>query len=260
MLQNILNPIQIEVLENLGLSSQIEEILSQYKNDKISSEQASEQINQVLDDNHEALEDYFDPTKQALNYIQEASKKAGYEGSKCEIALDCASSEFYEKEENVYDLDGKKLDQAGLAQYYFDLVSKYPIISIEDGMSEDDVLGWQVLTKLMGMKIDLVGDDLFVTNPKRFRSVGLENNIANAVLIKLNQIGSVVETCQMINDAHDNGYATAVSHRSGETTDDFMSDLAFAAQSKYIKLGATARGERVAKFNRLLAIYDQLDQ
>jgi enolase len=259
MLQNILNSTQIQALEKVGIVSQVEEILNSYKADKINSQEASTQINQILDDNAEALEVCFDPTKQALDYIQEAANKAGYEGSKCEIALDCASSEFYDKDENIYDLDGKKLDQAGLAQYYFDLTSQYPIISIEDGMSEDDILGWKVLTKLMGMKIDLVGDDLFVTNPKRFKSVGLENQIGNAVLIKLNQIGSVVETCQMINDAHENGYATAVSHRSGETTDDFMSDLAFAAQSKYIKLGATARGERVAKFNRLLAIYDQLD-
>jgi enolase len=170
------------------------------------------------------------------------------------MALDCAANEFYDAEKKVYLVDHQEFNQTTLTEFYKDLTDKYPLISIEDGFSEDDVLGWQVLTEMIGKKISLIGDDLFVTNPKRFEEIGLKNSIGNGVLIKLNQIGSVSETCEMINLAKDHQYVTAVSHRSGETTDDFMSDLAFAAQSEFIKLGAPARGERVAKFNRLLEI------
>ena len=196
---------------------------------------------------------------EVLDYLQKAITDAGFDNISCGLAMDCAASEFYNKNTNFYTVDGKEFTQAGLTDFYAELESKYPIISIEDGFGEDDVLGWQIMTKKLGSKMHLIGDDLFVTNPERFQKVGLNNQIANGVLIKLNQIGSVLETCQMINDAKANNYITAVSHRSGETCDDFMSDLAFASQSEFIKLGAPARGERVAKYNRLLEISDLLN-
>jgi enolase len=195
---------------------------------------------------------------EVLDYLQKAITDAGFDNISCSLAMDCAASEFYNKNSNFYTVDGKEFTQASLTDFYADLESKYPIISIEDAFGEDDVLGWQIITKKLGSKMHLIGDDLFVTNPERFQKVGLNNQIANGVLIKLNQIGSVLETCQMINDAKANNYITAVSHRSGETCDDFMSDLAFASQSEFIKLGAPARGERVAKYNRLVEISDLL--
>lgn len=195
---------------------------------------------------------------EVLDYLQKAIVDASFDNISCGLAMDCAASEFYNKNTNLYTVDGKEFTQASLTDFYADLESKYPIISIEDAFGEDDVLGWQIITKKLGSKMHLIGDDLFVTNPERFQKVGLNNQIANGVLIKLNQIGSVLETCQMINDAKANNYITAVSHRSGETCDDFMSDLAFASQSEFIKLGAPARGERVAKYNRLLEISDLL--
>lgn len=196
---------------------------------------------------------------EVLDYLQKAITDANFDNVSCQLAMDCAASEFYNKNSNLYTVDGKEFTQSSLTDFYADLESKYPIISIEDAFGEDDVLGWQIITKKLGSKMHLIGDDLFVTNPQRFQKVGLNNQIANGVLIKLNQIGSVLETCQMINDAKDNNYITAVSHRSGETGDDFMSDLAFASQSEFIKLGAPARGERVAKYNRLLEISDLLN-
>jgi len=195
-------------------------------------------------------------TVQALDYLKEAITASGYKTAECELAMDAAANEFYDAEKKVYKLDGQELSAAALTDFYRNLQENYPLISIEDGFNEDDVLGWQLLTERIGSKISLIGDDLFVTNPKRFEEIGLKNSIANGVLIKLNQIGTVFETCKMINLAKENGYITAVSHRSGETTDDFISDLAVAAQSEFIKLGAPARGERVAKFNRLLMIYE----
>jgi len=195
---------------------------------------------------------------EVLDYLQKAITDANFDNVSCQLAMDCAASEFYNKNTNLYTVDGKEFTQASLTDFYADLEAKYPIISIEDGFGEDDILGWQIITKKLGSKMHLIGDDLFVTNPERFQKVGLNNQIANGVLIKLNQIGSVLETCQMINDAKANNYITAVSHRSGETGDDFMSDLAFASQSEFIKLGAPARGERVAKYNRLLEISDLL--
>ncbi|NJL96350.1 phosphopyruvate hydratase [Candidatus Gracilibacteria bacterium] len=201
----------------------------------------------------------LNPTKVALKYLIEACEKSNY--PKCQLAMDCAANEFLEKnEENkeIYKIDGTEMSRSELAQFYNQLSEEFPIISIEDGFAEDDILGWEILTEILGKKINLIGDDLFVTNPNRFKKIGLHNNIANGVLIKLNQIGSVLETCQMINLAKENNYITAVSHRSGETTDSFISDLAFAAQSEFIKLGAPARGERVAKYNRLLEIKDNI--
>ena len=194
-----------------------------------------------------------DSTRKALDYLQAAIKDAGY-SEQTSLGLDVAATEFYNAEKETYLLDGQALNRSELGEKYATLVEEYPITTIEDGFGEDDVLGWEVMTEALGEKIKLIGDDLFVTNPERFKAVGLQNKIGNGVLIKLNQIGSVLETCQMINLAKDNEYVTAVSHRSGETTDDFIADLAFASQSEYIKLGAPARGERVAKYNRLLAI------
>jgi enolase len=200
----------------------------------------------------------LNPTKVALNYLQTAISESGYSSGKCDLGLDVAATEFYDSETETYSLDGKKLSRAELADFYTQIGSDYQIVSIEDGYSEDDVLGWEIMTKALGNKMKLIGDDLFVTNPVRFAEVGLKNGIANGVLIKLNQIGSVYETCQMINDAKKNGYVTSISHRSGETTDSFISDLAVASQSEFIKLGAPARGERVIKYNRLLEIADSL--
>jgi len=198
-------------------------------------------------------------TKQALSLLQQAITDTGYTSLNCDLALDCAGSEFYDSKKDVYTLEGNQLNQSKLVDYYKDLIESYPnLISIEDGLGEDDILGWEILTKALGKKIKLIGDDLFVTNTERFKEIGLKNQIANGVLIKLNQIGSVLETCQTINLAKENDYITIVSHRSGETTDDFISDLAFASQSEFIKLGAPARGERVAKYNRLLEIKESL--
>jgi enolase len=197
-------------------------------------------------------------TSKALDYLQKSINDAGYSNVDCDLAMDCAASEFYDKEKNVYNLEGSQIGQAGIVDFYKDLKEKYNIISIEDGLAEDDLLGWEILTEALGKKTYLIGDDLFVTNVERFKEIGLKNSVANGVLIKLNQIGSVLETCEMINLAKDNDYITIVSHRSGETTDDFISDLAYASQSEFIKLGAPARGERVAKYNRLLEIKESL--
>jgi enolase len=193
---------------------------------------------------------------EVLDYLQNAISQSGYTG-KCDLAMDCAASEFYNKETALYTVDNKDFTSSELVGFYEELRAKYPLISIEDGFFEDDFTGWKEQTEKMGKDTHLIGDDLFVTNPKRFTKLGVEQGLANGVLIKLNQIGSVSETCEVINSAKNNGYITIVSHRSGETTDAFMSDLAFASQSEFIKLGAPARGERVAKYNRLLDILDE---
>ncbi len=193
---------------------------------------------------------------EVMDYLMNSIESAGYSG-KADLAMDCAASEFYKG--GKYTVDEIAMTPSELNEFYGKLVNKYPLISIEDGFQEDDFEGWKEMTDKLGKKIHLIGDDLFVTNPTRFAEVGLKKGLANGVLIKLNQIGSVSETCQIINDAKANGYITIVSHRSGETTDAFMSDLAVASQSEFIKLGAPARGERVAKFNRLLEISDLID-
>jgi enolase len=192
---------------------------------------------------------------EVMDYLVDSIAAANYTG-KCDLAMDCAASEFYK--DGVYTLDHKPMSSTELTAFYEKLAKDYPLISIEDGYNEDDFDGWKEQTVAMGKDTILVGDDLFVTNPTRFQEVGIEKGLANAVLIKLNQIGSVSETCKIINDAKKNNYKTIVSHRSGETTDAFMSDLAVASQSEFIKLGAPARGERVAKYNRLLEIHDLL--
>lgn len=197
-------------------------------------------------------------TREVLDYLQAAIVDSSY-SNECSLAMDCAANEFFDKESVTYKVDGQTYQAEDLNKFYSDLLEKYPLLSIEDAFAEDDLAGWQLITRTLSEKISLIGDDLFVTNPKRFQAIALEQKIANGILIKLNQIGSVLETCQVINLAKENGYVTAISHRSGETTDSFMSDLAVAAQSEFIKLGAPARGERVAKFNRLLQIYYTLE-
>ena len=188
--------------------------------------------------------------------IMEAIEKAGY-AEKISLALDVASSEFFK--DGVYDLagEGKKLNADELVALYQDWCQKYPIISIEDGMAEDDFDGWKKLTDALGEKIMLVGDDLFVTNISRLQ-MGIEKGIANSILIKLNQIGSVSETLEAIKMAHKAGYTAITSHRSGETEDTTIADLAVALNTRQIKTGAPSRSERVAKYNQLLRIESDL--
>ena len=194
--------------------------------------------------------------EEALQVIMEAIEKAGYTG-KISLALDVASSEFFK--DGVYDLagEGRKLNADELVALYQDWASKYPIISIEDGMAEDDFDGWKKLTDALGDKMMLVGDDLFVTNISRLQ-MGVEKGIANSILIKLNQIGSVSETLDAINMAHENGMRSISSHRSGETEDTFIADLAVALNTGFIKTGSASRTDRIAKYNQLLRIQENL--
>lgn len=193
-------------------------------------------------------------TEEVLQYIQTSVKDSGYSLSQYDIGLDCAASEFFDSNTGMYSIDGRQLTKKELSEFYCQLADKYNVASIEDPFQEDDREGWSLLKQNLKSNVYQIGDDLFVTNVDRFREYGLNYNLASGVLIKLNQIGSVSETCDMVNLAHSEGYVTSISHRSGETTDDFISDLAAACGSKFIKLGAPARGERVAKFNRLLEI------
>ena len=194
--------------------------------------------------------------EEALQVIVEAIEKAGYTG-KVSLALDVASSEFYK--DGMYDLagEGKKLTADELVALYQDWCEKYPIISIEDGMAEDDFEGWKKLTDALGEKIMLVGDDLFVTNITRLQ-MGIDKGIANSILIKLNQIGSVSETLDAITMAHENGMRSISSHRSGETEDTFIADLAVAMNTGFIKTGSASRTDRIAKYNQLLRIEERL--
>jgi enolase len=201
----------------------------------------------------------YKDTNEVLESIEKSVVEAGYSRINCDLGLDCAASEFYSREENIYTLDGVVYSQSALNDFYSSLKYKFNLLSIEDGFDEDDILGWEMMTAKIGKKTVLIGDDLFVTNPERFKAVGLGNEIANGVLIKLNQIGSVLETCEMINLAHENNYITAISHRSGETNDDFIADLSVACNSEFIKLGAPARGERISKYNRLLQIHEYIE-
>jgi len=193
-----------------------------------------------------------------MEYIVKAIEKAGYKpGDEIGIALDPASSEFYKN--GKYDLagEGKILSAEELVDFYDELCSKFPIVSIEDGLAEDDWDGWKILTAKLKDKVQLVGDDIFVTNPKIFQE-GIDQNIANSILIKLNQIGTVSETMKTIRLAHTNSYTCVVSHRSGESEDAFIADFAVALNTGQIKTGAPARGERNAKYNRLLEIEREL--
>lgn len=196
--------------------------------------------------------------EEPLKIIMEAIKKAGYKaGKEIKLALDVAASELYKN--GKYELEGKKFSSEELIEYYAKLCEKYPIYSIEDGLSEDDWNGWTKLTAKLGSKVQLVGDDLFVTNEKILRE-GIEKGVANAILIKPNQIGSVSETMQTIRLAQRRGYRCVMSHRSGESEDSFIADFAVAMNTGQIKTGATSRSERNAKYNRLLEIELETDE
>ena len=196
--------------------------------------------------------------EQALKVISEAVAAANYKiGKDVKIAIDAASSEFYK--DGIYNMvaDKKKRTATEMVAMYSDWLTRYPIESLEDGLAEDDWDGWKTLTNKLGKKIALVGDDLFVTNVKRLQQ-GIDQGVSNAILIKLNQIGSLTETVEAIKLAQTHSYKIAVSHRSGETVDDFISDLAVACGAEYIKTGSLCRSERVAKYNRLMEIWDEM--
>ena len=202
----------------------------------------------------------FTTNEEPLKYIVEACKKAGYEpGSDIMFAMDPASTEFYNAETGKYVLagEGRELTSAEMVDYWAELVEKYPIISIEDGMAEEDWDGWKALTERIGNKVQLVGDDLFVTNPKRLAK-GIELGCANAILVKVNQIGSLTEALEAVQMAKQAGYACIMSHRSGETEDTTIADLSVATNAGQIKTGAPCRSDRVAKYNQLLRIEEEL--
>jgi len=196
----------------------------------------------------------FRNNEEPIEYIIKAIEEAGYlPGKQIKIALDIASSEFYKDGKYVLAGENRELSAEELVEYYAKLCEKYPIVSIEDGMAEEDWDGWKILTQRLGDKIQLVGDDLFVTNKKLLQK-GIDLGVANAILIKPNQIGSVSETMQTVRLAQRNGYNCIMSHRSGESEDAFIADFAVALNTGQIKTGAPARGERTAKYNRLLQI------
>jgi enolase len=194
----------------------------------------------------------------ALGFIMQAIEAAGYHaGDDVVLALDPAASEFYR--DGAYHLDGKTLDYQALAAYWSDLVSRYPIVSIEDGMAEDDWDGWTLLTRELGGKIQLVGDDVFVTNPQRLRE-GIARGAANALLVKVNQIGTLSETLDAVEIAQRAAWGTVFSHRSGETEDTTIADLAVATNAGQIKTGSLSRSDRLAKYNQLIRIEEQLGE
>jgi len=196
----------------------------------------------------------------ALELIAAAVEKAGYTlGEQVFIALDCASTELYDAEKKVYAMDGKKISAAAMVDLLASWVEKYPICSIEDGCSEDDWDGWKLLTERLGGKIQLVGDDLFVTNTKRLQR-GIDAGVANSILIKVNQIGTLTETIEAIELARRNGYTSVTSHRSGETEDSTIADLAVALGTGQIKTGSASRSDRMAKYNQLLRIEETLGE
>ncbi|OJJ14608.1 phosphopyruvate hydratase [marine bacterium AO1-C] len=198
--------------------------------------------------------------EEAIKVVLEAIEKAGYRpGEDMYIAMDAASSEFYDEETGLYHLasTGDKLTSEQMVAYWKDWVNKYPIRSIEDGMHEDDWAGWELLTKEVGDKVQLVGDDLFVTNVERLQK-GIDQNVANSILIKVNQIGSLTETINAIQLATRNSYKSVMSHRSGETEDTTIADLAVAMNTGQIKTGSASRSDRMAKYNQLLRIEEQL--
>jgi enolase 1/2/3 len=196
--------------------------------------------------------------REALELIAEAIGKAGYKlGSDIVLALDCAASEFYRDGEYVLDGEKQTLDRGQLAELYAAWAKDFPIVSIEDGYAEDDWEGWKLLTDRLGASLQLVGDDLFVTNVERLKR-GIEQGVANAVLIKVNQIGTLTETMDCVRMAHAAGYRTVMSHRSGETEDSFIADLAVACDCGMIKTGSASRSDRIAKYNQLLRIEEEL--
>ena len=197
---------------------------------------------------------------EAIDVILEAIKKAGYEpGKDIFIAIDAASSEYYKDGKYVLEHEGKTLTASEMVDFFEDWVNKYPIISIEDGMAEEDWEGWKLLTDRLGKKVQLVGDDLFVTNTQRLEE-GIKKGVGNSILIKLNQIGTLTETLNAIEMANRAGYTAVISHRSGETEDTTIADLVVAVNAGQIKTGAPARSERVAKYNQLIRISEELDE
>jgi enolase len=200
----------------------------------------------------------IDRNEAALQVVLEAIEQAGYRpGEDVALALDAASSEFFNKDDRTYTFDKKKVTVEQLIETYASLCDKYPIVSIEDGCAEDDWAGWKLLTDRLGDRVQLVGDDLFVTNTKRLQR-GIEEQIANSILIKVNQIGTVTETLESVALARLNDYSAIISHRSGETEDTFIADLAVALSTGQIKTGSASRSERIAKYNQLLRIEDEL--
>lgn len=196
--------------------------------------------------------------EEALAYIIEAIEQAGYQpGKEMGLALDAAASEFYNKGKYVLKSENRKLSAAQMIEYYTQLVEKYPILSIEDGLAEQDWENWEMMTEQLDEVIQLVGDDIFVTNPK-ILAKGIEDGVANSVLIKLNQIGTVTETLDAIEMADQAGYTTVISHRSGETEDTFIADLAVAVNAGQIKTGSMSRTDRIAKYNQLIRIEEEL--
>jgi enolase len=196
--------------------------------------------------------------EEAIKIIIAAIEKAGYiPGKDISIVLDPAASEFYHDGKYILKADESRLSSEEMVKYYKDLISKYPIISIEDGLAEDDWDGWQILTKELGDKIQLTGDDIFVTNP-RILAKGIKRGIANSILIKLNQIGTLTETLETVGMAKRAGYTCVFSHRSGETEDSFLADITVATNAGQLKTGAPARSERLAKYNQLLRIEEEL--
>lgn len=194
----------------------------------------------------------------ALKVILEAIEKAGYEpGKQIKLALDCASTEFYDTKTGLYDIDGKKVNGDELVGIWQSWAEKYPIVSIEDGCSEDDWDTWKKLTDAIGKKVQLVGDDLFVTNVKRLQK-GIDDGVGNSILVKVNQIGSLTETIDAVQLAYRNGYTAIMSHRSGETEDTTIADLAVALGTGQIKTGSASRTDRIAKYNQLLRIEELL--
>ncbi len=195
---------------------------------------------------------------EAINVIMSAIENAGYKpGEQVKLALDCAATEYYDAKSKTYTLEGKKYDAAGIVDLLESWVDKYPICSIEDGCSEDDWDGWKLLTDRIGKKCQLVGDDLFVTNAKRLKQ-GIESGVGNSILVKVNQIGTLTETIQAVDLAYRNGYTAVISHRSGETEDTTIADLAVALGTGQIKTGSASRTDRICKYNQLLRIEEIL--
>ena len=195
---------------------------------------------------------------EALTFIVKSIEQAGYRpGEDVVLALDAAATEFFKNGQYVLEGEGKNLDSEGMADYLADLVRRYPIVSVEDGMAEDDWQGWRALTERLGASCQLVGDDVFVTNPERLRK-GIAEGVANSILVKLNQIGTLTETLEAVEIAHKAAYTAVISHRSGETEDATIADLAVATNCGQIKTGSLARSDRLAKYNQLLRIEEEL--
>jgi len=202
----------------------------------------------------------LDSGDEALSLLLEAIGKAGYEpGKQIYLALDVAASELFDKKAGTYKWQGKTIKAGELVDIYAGWADKYPLVSIEDGLAEDDWDGWKALTTKLGSKVQLVGDDLFVTQTARLKR-GIDQGIGNSILVKVNQIGSLTETLDAVRTAQHAGYTAIISHRSGESEDSFIADLAVATNAGQIKTGSASRSDRIAKYNQLLRIADQLDE